>query len=251
MLTAHNVRKRYPNGVHALKGVSLSLERGDCLGLLGASGSGKSTLARILCAVEGFQSGDILLDGLSYRETKGKDMRPLRRRVQLVFQDASGSLDPRRTVFQTLWEPLSNYPRVFTGERLPKAVIKDRVAGLLGSVGLGMDKADNYPHELSGGQRQRVVIARALAVEPDYLICDEPVSSLDTETREPILVLLQRLRQTASLGVLFITHDAELARRTSGAIVVMRDGRIVERLQPASAPPQTSYARSLFGAARA
>jgi ABC-type dipeptide/oligopeptide/nickel transport system ATPase subunit len=251
VLTAQNISKRYPNGVHALRGVSLSLKHGDFLGLLGVSGCGKSTLARLLCALENFQSGAIHLDGLSYRNITGKSLRRLRQRVQLVFQDSSGSLDPRRTVFQTLEEPLTNYPRIIFGERLSRRVLTEKIAELLAGVGLGMDKAASYPHELSGGQRQRVVIARALATKPEYLICDEPVSSLDAETREPILDLLSSLRQTTSLGILFITHDAALARRMCGAIMVMREGRLVETLNPASAPQKDPYTRALFEAAHA
>lgn len=174
-----------------------------------------------------------------------QDRRSLRKQVQLVFQDTSGSLDPRRKVWQTLEEPLTNY------ERLSRSAVFSRVEGLLARVGLGMDLAGSYPHELSGGQRQRVVIARALAVEPAYLICDEPVSSLDSETREPILSLLLQLQKpgdSPARGMLFITHDIALALRMSTHILVMQDGTILEDLHGGASCARHPYTRALFAA---
>jgi ABC-type dipeptide/oligopeptide/nickel transport system ATPase subunit len=245
MLSVQDLRKRYANGTCALQGVNLTLEQGNCLGLVGVSGCGKSTLARIICGLEDFQRGEITLEGIGYRGLRRQERRILRRRVQLVFQDTSGSLDPRRKVWQTLEEPLTNY------ERLSKAGVRSRVEALLARVGLEMDLAGNYPHELSGGQRQRVVIARALAVEPAYLICDEPVSSLDRETREQMLSLLLKLQNPAdapALGILFITHDIALALRMSTRILVMREGIIVEDLQGGPSCAKDPYTRALFAA---
>ncbi|MDR0721948.1 MAG: dipeptide/oligopeptide/nickel ABC transporter ATP-binding protein [Treponema sp.] len=245
MLSVQDLRKCYANGTWALQGVTFKLERGNCLGLVGVSGCGKSTLARIICGLEGFQSGEISLEGIRYRGLRRQDPRILRRQVQMVFQDTSGSLDPRCKVWQTLEEPLTNY------ERLSRAAVRSRVEGLLAQVGLGTDLAGSYPHELSGGQRQRVVIARALAVEPAYLICDEPVSSLDRETREQILSLLLKLQKpgdSTARGILFITHDIALAFRMSTHILVMRDGTILEDLHGGASCARDPYTRGLFAA---
>ncbi|MDR1302963.1 MAG: dipeptide/oligopeptide/nickel ABC transporter ATP-binding protein [Treponema sp.] len=222
MLSLRDITKRYPNGTQVLQGLNLTLEKGSILGLVGESGCGKSTLARIICMLEDFQGGDICLDGVSYRKLKVQERRLVRRRVQMVFQDASGSLDPRQRVFHMLQEPLRNY------ESLSRSALQKRVEGLLKAVGLDTAKAENYPHELSGGQRQRVLIARALATEPEYLICDEPVSSLDQENQERILALLVPLLKAKRLSCLFITHDISLAARVSGGILVMRAGKIEE-----------------------
>jgi ABC-type dipeptide/oligopeptide/nickel transport system ATPase subunit len=247
VLTVRDLTKTYPNGRRALRGVSLTLEKGSVLGLVGESGCGKSTLARLICALEDFQGGDIRLDGLSYRGLPERARRLLRRRVQMVFQDSGGSLDPRRTVFQALEEPLRNF------RRLPGPALREGAAALLDALGLDRAKGRSYPHELSGGQRQRVVIARALAADPDYLICDEPVSSLDRENRERILEVLSTLREEKGLGCLFITHDLSLAVRMSRRVLVMREGRGVEELtaeQAAQAPCfRDPYTRSLFAAA--
>lgn len=251
MLTVRDVAKDYPNGTRALRGVSLKLEKGGILGLVGESGCGKSTLARLVCALEGFQAGEIRLDGLSYRGLAGRARRLLRRRVQMVFQDSGGSLDPRRTVFQTLEEPLWNY------RRLPRRALREEASVLLDAAGLDRAKGARYPHELSGGQRQRVVIARALAADPDYLICDEAVSSLDGESRERILEVLTKLREEKGLGCLFITHDVMLAVRMSRKVLVMREGRIVEELDAEDAEgrkalcPQDPYTQALFAASGA
>jgi peptide/nickel transport system ATP-binding protein len=229
MLTLHGISKTYPNGTRALREASFSLGKGEVLGLVGESGSGKSTLARLVCAFEDMQEGNIRLDGLSYGELTGRSRRDIRRRVQMVFQDAAGSLDPRRTVFQAIEEPLRNFNREQCRRRkLTRLVLRDEAAALLDATGLERTHGKRYPHELSGGERQRVVIARALAADPDYLICDEPVSSLDGETRERILGILAALVAERQLGCLFITHDVILAVRMCRKVLVMRDGSIVD-----------------------
>jgi ABC-type dipeptide/oligopeptide/nickel transport system ATPase subunit len=254
MLTVQEAAKTYPNGTRALRGVSLTLEKGEVLGLVGESGSGKSTLARLVCALEdrgNVPSGDILLDGLSYSKLSRCARQDVRRRVQMVFQDAAGSLDPRRTVFQALEEPLRNYKGLIRRE------LREEAAALLDTAGLDRAQGGSYPHQLSGGQRQRVVIARALAADPDYLICDEPVSSLDGETRDHILALLAKRVHERQLGCLFITHDVILAARMCRKILVMREGIIVDTVDIAHMTPAgensfgNTYTRSLFAAASA
>ncbi|GHV76515.1 hypothetical protein AGMMS49942_13360 [Spirochaetia bacterium] len=231
MLAAYNVHKTYHNDVHAVQGVSLRIERGAALGLVGESGCGKSTLARLLCCLERCDQGTVELDGV-IRNTHGKggagSLRDFYKRVQIIFQDSSGSLDPRRTVRETLEEPLDNYQRLSRTEK------QRNIRELLERVGLPGEKAKRYPHELSGGQRQRVVIARALAVNPEYLICDEPVSSLDPESRDKIAGLLcdlvrsPSLREQNRIGCLFISHDPELTARMTDSVLVMSAGKILE-----------------------
>jgi ABC-type dipeptide/oligopeptide/nickel transport system ATPase subunit len=148
-------------------------------------------------------------------------LRDFYKRVQIIFQDSSGSLDPRRTVRETLEEPLDNYQRLSRTEK------RRNIMELLERVGLPGEKAKRYPHELSGGQRQRVVIARALAVNPEYLICDEPVSSLDPESRDKIADLLSTLREQNRIGCLFISHDPELTARMTDSVLVMSAGKIL------------------------
>jgi peptide/nickel transport system ATP-binding protein len=237
LLAAYRLQKSYHNGVHAVQNVSLRIERGTVLGLAGESGCGKSTLARLLCCLERCDSGSVELDGVIWnaadRGAKGPhgksraSLKEFYRRVQIIFQDSSGSLDPRRTVRQTLEEPLDNYGR------LSRTVKLRAVMELLDRVGLDGEKLKRYPHELSGGQRQRVVIARALAVNPEYLICDEPVSSLDPESRDKIAELLcdlvsPKLREQPGMGCLFISHDPALTARMTQRVLIMSAGKILE-----------------------
>ncbi|GHT78833.1 hypothetical protein FACS1894130_06150 [Spirochaetia bacterium] len=223
MLAAYNVQKTYRGGVHAVQGVSLRIERGAVLGLAGESGCGKSTLARLLCCLERCDGGRVELDGVVWNAAKrGGRLREFYKRVQIIFQDSSGSLDPRRTVRKTLEEPLDNY------QRLSRTVKLRAVMELLERVGLPAEKIKSYPHELSGGQRQRVVIARALAVNPEYLICDEPVSSLDPESRDKIAALLTTLQTQNRMGCLFISHDPVLTARMTGSVLFMSAGKILE-----------------------
>ncbi|MDR3171673.1 MAG: ATP-binding cassette domain-containing protein [Treponema sp.] len=248
MLKAISLHKTYKNSIPAVQDVTIQLERGCTLGLIGESGCGKSTLARLLCCLEECDRGVVELDGVPRRRGLRGDssLREFRRQVQIIFQDSSGSLDPRRTVYEALAEPLDNY------EGLSRKEKDRRIGSLLERVALEVATSRRYPHELSGGQRQRVVIARALAVRPDYLICDEPVSSLDADTQQQILELLRALQQHNRMGCLFISHDIALTARISDSICVMRGGKIIETLpsSKALAPVITSalhpYTRSLF-----
>src|SRR4029079_12168453 len=186
-------------------------------------GCGKSTLAKVLVRLEDPTSGRVLLDGQDITTAKGEAMRVLRRRIQLVFQDPYSSLDPRRTVGDTLGEVLVAHR--LHGDRTGRA---RRVAELLEMVGLGPGLGRSYPHEMSGGQRQRVGIARALAVEPQVLLLDEPVSALDVSVRAEIMNLLVRLRGELGLSYVFISHDVAMVRHLSDRVTVMYLGKVVE-----------------------
>jgi ABC-type dipeptide/oligopeptide/nickel transport system ATPase subunit len=203
MLIAENICKRYENNTIALRGASVTCRRGETVGLLGESGCGKSTLARILCGLERADGGRVSADG----------------RVSMVWQDASGSLNPRLTAARSIAEPLENF--------FPRLTRRDReiqVAALLSQMQLESREGGKYPHELSGGQRQRVVIARALASEPKYLICDEMVSGLDAEVQAQVLEVLREAQKRIGMGCLFITHDPELAHSFCGRVLTMLDG---------------------------
>jgi peptide/nickel transport system ATP-binding protein len=233
LLSAINVEKSYENNFYAVRGVSIDIEKGVTTGLLGESGCGKSTLARLLCCLERCGKGTVELDGKVYNRPhvhfRSASLRKeFRARVQIIFQDSNGSLDPRMTVWQAIEEPFDNFAAGggFPRGRACRREKHRRIGELLERVGLDTGKAYSYPHELSGGQRQRVVIARALAANPEYLICDEPVSSLDAESRDEIVTLLVSLRKEAGMGCLFISHDAVLTEKMSQRIYCMEDGRI-------------------------
>ncbi|MDR1299735.1 MAG: dipeptide/oligopeptide/nickel ABC transporter ATP-binding protein [Oscillospiraceae bacterium] len=235
MLTAQGVTKRYPGGAEALRGIDLTLRKGAATGLVGASGCGKSTLARILARLEKPDSGRVELYGVAVSR------REYHRRVQIIFQDSCGALDPRADVAGLLFEPIENFIRPPRSER------RDIANGLLRNVGLGEELLTRYPHQLSGGQRQRVAIARALAADPEYLICDEAVSSLDADMRDVILDLIGGLCRERGMGCLFITHDIASAARICGDVRVMLDGRIVDGLSAdnIASGPAHPYTREL------
>ena len=231
-----------PPTVRAVDGVSLALARGEALGLVGESGSGKSTLARLVVGLERASSGSIRLEG---RELVGLDAnawRPLRRRVQMVFQDPSSSLDPRQSALAIVSEPLAIHGIGTRRERRARAL------ALLDSVGLAARTAELYPHEFSGGQRQRIAIARALALEPALLVCDEPTSALDVSVQAQVLNLLHELRERLGLALLFISHDLAVVHALCSRVAVMRAGKIVELAPRAElfAHPQHEYTRTLL-----
>jgi oligopeptide/dipeptide ABC transporter ATP-binding protein len=227
-LEAIDLVKEYPvrssrRVIHALTGVSIQLAEGETLGVVGESGCGKSTLARLLVRLEDPTSGRVVLDGTDLTSLSGRHLRQHRRRIQLVFQDPYSSLDPRRTAGSTLEEVLIAHN--LHGDRHGRT---RRVAELLDMVGLSTAFSDRYPHELSGGQRQRIGIARALAVEPQVLLLDEPVSALDVSVRAEIMNLLVRLRDSLRLSYVFISHDVAMVRHLSDRVAVMYLGRVVE-----------------------
>ncbi|MDR2484239.1 MAG: ABC transporter ATP-binding protein [Treponema sp.] len=245
MLAGNDLWKTY-GAVRALRGVTLRVEPGETVGLVGETGCGKSTLARILCALippdGGGVSGEVSLDGRAVHQ-KPRELKMFRRRVQMVFQDASGSLDPRMTVWKTLAEPLENYAMT------TRAGMGERIQTLLETVNLDRGLSRRYPHELSGGQRQRVVIARALAAAPDYLVCDEPLSGLDVDTGEHILRVLMSygMNPGGNRGLLFISHDLSLCTRVSRRLYVMFAGNLVEHLRAEDIHRAVHpYTRALF-----
>lgn len=226
MLVVEELVKHYrtrDGTVHAVDGISFTIPRGQTLGLVGESGCGKSTTAKLIVRLEDASGGRILLDGDDITRVRGRQLRDVRRRVQMVFQDPYASLNPRLTVSQTLTEVL----RVHGIGGDPSAR-HSRMMELLERVGLGSSLVGRFPHELSGGQRQRVGIARALAVEPEVLVLDEPVSALDVSVRAEVMNLLVSLRESLNLTYLFISHDLGMVRHISDQIAVMYLGEIVE-----------------------
>jgi ABC-type glutathione transport system ATPase component len=235
---------RAPFVIWAVDGVSLSIPRGTVVGLVGESGCGKTTLSRAILGLVPVRSGGIRFDGVDYAGKDPAGLRPLRRRVQMVFQDPFSSLNPRLTVAEILAEPLHVH------RPLPAAGRTALIAGMLDRVGLSARILRRYPHEFSGGQRQRLAIARALILEPDLLIADEPVSALDVSIQAQILNLLADLRRDMGLTMLFISHDLAVVRHIAGQVAVMQAGRIVEEgpAEALFAAPTHPYTQALLAA---
>ena len=230
--------------VNAVDDVSFTLARGETLGIVGESGSGKSTTARLVLRLLDPSAGRIRFDGTDITALTGAPLRHFRRRMQIVFQDPFASLDPRQTVEQIVAEPLLLHRPGSAADR------RDRVGELLSLVGLSAAQARRYPHEFSGGQRQRIGIARALAAEPELIVCDEPVSALDVSIQAQVLNLLRDLQDRLGIAYLFITHDLAVVRHVAHRVAVMRQGRIVELAETETlfANPADPYTRSLVAA---
>ena len=255
ILIVDNLSVRFPIGsglvrrakgyVKAVNSVSFVINQGETLGLVGESGSGKTTIGRAIVRVNDPHEGSILLDGAELVGLSPKEMRPLRRKVQMVFQDPYSSLDPRQTVRQILVEPLVTHNLPLTN-----AQGEDRVAELLNLVGLDPAFASRYPHQFSGGQRQRIGIARALAVEPDLIICDEPISALDVSIQAQVVNLLESLKKRLGIAYLFIAHDLAVVRHISDRVAVMYLGGIVELTTSTELyeNPRHPYTRALLSA---
>ena len=217
------VLRRQVGSVKAVDGVSFDVRRGETLGLVGESGCGKSTTGLAVLKMLDITSGQVVFEGEDISGYDRARMRPIRRRMQMVYQDPFGSLNPRMKVAELVGEPLQVHG--MAGDR---GAYRARVASLLDMVGLLPDMADRYPHEFSGGQRQRIGIARALALEPSLIICDEPVSALDVSIQAQVVNLFQELQERLGLTYIFIAHDLAVVRHISHRIAVMYLGRIVE-----------------------
>ena len=244
LLRVRDVRKRY-GAFEALKGVSFDLMAGETIAVVGESGSGKSTLARILLRLDEPDAGSAEWNGRDLFKLSPAELFALRRDLQMVFQDPTQSLNPRMTVFQLVSEAWVIHPDI-----LPKAKWRERVAELLHQVGLSPEHMRRYPHQFSGGQRQRIAIARALALEPKLIICDEAVSALDVSVQAQVVALLDKLRREMGLSFIFIAHDLPVVRDFADHVMVMQRGEVVEfgTVRQVFEAPREAYTRALLSA---
>ena len=237
--------RRHIDDVKAVDDVSFSIKEGTTVGLVGESGSGKSTIGKTILKLVGATSGEILFEGRDILSLSEKEFRPLRREIQMIFQDPFGSLNPRHTVFQIVGEALEiHFPAMSRSDR------RERVSELMKQVGLKVEMMERYPHEFSGGQRQRIGIARALAVKPRFIVCDEPVSALDVSVQAQIVNLLEDLQEELGLTYLFIAHDLAVVEHMSDEVLVMYQGKIVESASAEAIyeSPQHEYTKRLLAA---
>jgi peptide/nickel transport system ATP-binding protein len=240
ILEVRNLKKYFNNKagiLHAVDDVSFSINEGETLGIVGESGCGKTTTGRCVIRLVEPTSGEVLFNGRNIFEMGRREMNKARKDMQIVFQDPYSSLNPRRTVFETIAEPI-RYQKIMPGAT--KAQVERRVVDIMETVGLAERLINTYPHELDGGRRQRIGIARALAVEPQFIVCDEPVSALDVSIQAQILNLLKELQRARGLTFIFITHDLAVVNYFSDDIVVMYLGQAVEK-----APSETLFENPL------
>lgn len=255
VLIVQRLKKHFPIGggllggkartVYAVDGVNFEIARGETLSLVGESGCGKSTVGKAILKLFPLTEGEVILNGERFDTREGRELRQARRHIQVVFQDPFASLNPRMKVGDIIAEPLRNF-----GMAKDKRALEKRIADLIQKVGLPRDAAKRFPHEFSGGQRQRIGIARALAAEPDLIICDEAVSALDVSVKAQIVNLLQDLQRELGLALLFISHDLAIVEHMTHRVAVMYLGRIVE-MGPRDAlfaKPQHPYTQALLSA---
>ena len=247
-LELKNVKKYFftPSGpLHAVDGVSFTLDKGRTIGVVGESGCGKSTLGRVVSRLLDATGGEILFEGESILNYKGRQLKELRRKIQMIFQDPFSSLNPRMTVFNTIAEPMITQ-KLFRS----KAEVEKRVFEIMELVGLAERYINTYPHELDGGRRQRIGIARALALDPMLIVCDEPVSALDVSIQAQILNLLKRLQQEFGYTYIFITHDMSVVKHFTQEVLVMYLGQMVEKapVKDLFSSPWHPYTQALLSA---
>lgn len=254
ILSVKNLKKHFPimkgvfrrqvGSVRAVDGVSFDIYRGETLGLVGESGSGKSTTGRVILQLDNATEGEIWFEGVELTVTTGNALRQMRPRMQMIFQDPHASLNPRMTVASIIGEPLTEHRKGKGDER------KKRIEELLSLVGLEPKHANRYPHEFSGGQRQRIGIARAIALNPDFIVADEPIAALDVSIQAQVVNLLEDLQDVLGLTYLFISHDLSMIRHIADRVAVMYLGKIMElgTVDDLYSRPKHPYTKALLSA---
>ena len=247
-LELNNVKKYFPRPggwLHAVDEVSFTLEKGHTIGVVGESGCGKSTLGRVVSRLLDATGGDMLLNGESILDYKGRQLKALRLKIQMIFQDPYSSLNPRKTIYNAIAEPIITQ-RMFKNKR----AVESKVLEVMQNVGIAERNVNSYPHELDGGRRQRVGIARALALNPELIVCDEPVSALDVSIQAQILNMLKRLQQTFGYTYIFITHDMSVVKHFCQEVLVMYLGQVVEKapVKELFSHPRHPYTQALLSA---
>jgi peptide/nickel transport system ATP-binding protein len=251
-LIVDGLSKYYTKGVRALDNVSFCVNEGQSIGIVGESGSGKSTLARVLLGLESYNEGCIVYDGKTIAPKKRSLHRQYRKNVQMIFQDAAGTLNPRIPIWRSILEPLDNFKEITPSFITKKGLSRKEMAGeLLEMVGLDKQMMDRFPGEISGGQKQRVSIARALSIEPALLVCDEPTASLDVTVQTQILRLLKDLQDKTNMSILFISHDIRAVTYLCQNVIVLKNGSIADqfRLEELYHNNRHSYTKDLIKAA--
>ncbi|MBD2871814.1 ABC transporter ATP-binding protein [Paenibacillus arenilitoris] len=231
LLTVNQLTKSYKTGTAAVNHVSFHLNQGECLGLVGESGCGKSTLARCLLRLEDIDSGNIILNGVRIEELHGRKLQPYRKHIQIVLQNPSAALNPKLRIKDILIDPYEQFKHELQLKHFTVPSRDSYVKQLLEAVELPASFADRYPHELSGGQRQRVTLARAISIEPDLIVLDEPTASLDVLSQGAVLDLLASLQSQLALSYLFISHDLAAVYQMCQRILVMKDGQFVDQCE--------------------
>ena len=247
-LEIKNLKKYFhrPAGwLHAVDGVDFTLEKGMTIGVVGESGCGKSTLGRVVARLLDSTEGELLFEGENILDFKGRQLKALRNKIQMIFQDPFSSLNPRKTIYNAIAEPI-----IIQRRFNKKSELENKVLEVMENVGIAERNVNSYPHELDGGRRQRVGIARALALDPELIVCDEPVSALDVSIQAQILNMLKRLQQTFGYTYIFITHDLSVVKHFTQEVLVMYLGQVVEKapVKELFANPRHPYTQALLSA---